>query len=324
MIIVIITSCTPRQIYKKINFSGMAQGTYYSITYFDHLDRNFQPQIDSLLDAFDMSVSMWQPESVISRINRGEDVICDAVFINTYVLARNVAEASGGAFDFTVGPLVNSWGFGFTDRQQVDQALVDSLLPLVDYRLVRLVDNKIVMDKEGINFDFNAVAQGYSVDLVGAYLASKGIDNYLVDIGGEVLAVGEKPSQGPWVVGIEKPTEDEMSERTLETTLELKNMAMATSGSYRKFYEEDGIRYSHTIDPKTGYPVTHTLLSVSVVASDAGTADAWATALLVMGLEKGKEFLRSKNDIEAYFIYSKEDGTLGTYFTEGLEELLRK
>jgi len=324
ILIAFIVSCTPRQIYKKVNFSGMAQGTYYTVTYFDHFDRNFQPQIDSLLDDFDMSVSMWEPQSVISKVNRGENISCDEIFMNTYVLAREVAEASGGAFDYTVGPLVNAWGFGFEDRQQVDQAMVDSLLPLVDYHLVEMKGDRIIFAKEGIRFDFNAVAQGYSVDLVGGFLASKGIENYLVDIGGEVLAIGEKPHQGSWVVGIEKPSEDELSERILEAKLELKNKAMATSGSYRKFYEEDGIRYSHTIDPKTGYPVTHTLLSVSVVANDAGTADAWATALLVMGLEKGKELLSKRNDLEAYFIYSMEDGTLGTYFTEGMEELLRK
>jgi len=324
ILIAFIVSCTPRQIYKKVNFSGMAQGTYYTVTYFDHFDRNFQPQIDSLLDDFDMSVSMWEPQSVISKVNRGENISCDEIFMNTYVLAREVAEASGGAFDYTVGPLVNAWGFGFEDRQQVDQAMVDSLLPLVDYHLVEMKGDRIIFAKEGIRFDFNAVAQGYSVDLVGGFLASKGIENYLVDIGGEVLAVGQKPAQGAWVVGIEKPSEDELSERTLETTLELKNMAMATSGSYRKFYEEDGVRYSHTIDPKTGYPVTHTLLSVSVVAKDAGTADAWATALMVMGVNKGKELLSQRNDLEAYFIYSGDDGALETYITPGMEDLLRK
>jgi len=323
-LILLLSSCTQRNMYKKINFSGMAQGTYYAITYFDHLDRNFQPQIDSLLDAFDMSVSMWEPESVISRINRGEeDVICDRIFINTYLLARQVAEESGGAFDYTIGPLVNVWGFGFTDRQKVDQAMVDSLLPLVDYRNVNLEGDHIIMQISGINFDFNAVAQGYSVDLVGAYLASKGIENYLVDIGGEVIARGKKPNQGPWVVGIEKPSKDEYSERKLETSLELKNKAMATSGNYRKFYEEDGVRYSHTIDPENGYPVTHTLLSVSVIAENAGMADAWATAFMVMGLEKGKELLKSRKDLEAYFIYSADDGSLKTYITDGMGQLLR-
>ena len=324
VLLLILSACTPRQLHKKINFSGMAQGTYYAVTYFDHLNRDFQPQIDSLLEAFDMSVSMWEPQSVISRINRAEEgVICDSIFINTYLLARGVAEESNGAFDYTIGPLVNAWGFGFEDRQKVDQAMVDSLLTLVDYRYVSLDGSTIIKEKEGIKFDFNAVAQGYSVDLVGDFLASKGLKNYLVDIGGEVLAIGEKPGTGPWIVGIEKPTENELSERRLEARIKLKDRAMATSGNYRKFYEEDGVRYSHTIDPETGYPVIHTLLSVSVIASDAGTADAWATAFMVMGLEKAKQFVESKNELEAFFIFSGEDGRLESYATQGMKELLR-
>lgn len=322
IIVISLFACTSRQVYNKINFSGMAQGTYYAVTYYDHLNRNFQPQIDSLLDAFDMSVSMWVPESVISRINRGEKVLCDTIFINTYNLARRVADESNGAFDYTIGPLVNAWGFGFEDRMKVDQDMVDSLLPLVDYRQVRLEGNQIIMEKQGIKFDFNAVAQGYSVDLAGHFLASKGVSNYLVDIGGEILAVGEKPGEGPWVVGIEKPSEDEFAERKLETTVKLRNKAMATSGSYRKFYEEDGIRYSHTIDPATGYPVRHTLLSVTVIANDCATADAWATAFMVMGVEKAKEVIASHPELEAYFIFSEEDGTPGTYYTEGIKELM--
>ena len=323
--ILLIAACAPRQIHKKISFSGMAQGTYYAVTYFDHLNRDFQVQIDSLLDAFDMSVSMWKPESVISRINRGEEaVICDSIFINTYILARKVAEESNGAFDYTVGPLVNAWGFGFEDRQKVDQAMVDSLLPLVDYHLVSLEGNQIIMEKEGIKFDFNAIAQGYSVDLVGEFLESKGIENYLVDIGGEVLGKGNKPYEGPWVVGLEKPSENEFSERKLEATIELLDMAMATSGNYRKFYEENGVRYSHTIDPENGYPVTHTLLSVSVLASNAGLADAWATAFMVMGVDKAKKLLSSRDDLEAYFIFSNEDGSPGTYITPGMKEMINQ
>jgi len=324
ILILIISACTPRQLHNKISFSGMAQGTYYAVTYFDHLNRDFQPQIDSLLEAFDMSVSSWEPASVISRINNGEEgVICDSVFINTYILARKVAMESNGAFDYTIGPLVNAWGFGFEDRQKVDQAMVDSLLPLVDYHYVRLEGDRIIKEIDGIKFDFNAVAQGYSVDLVGDFLASKGINNFLVDIGGEVLAIGEKPLEGPWIVGIEKPSENEYSDRTLEATLELKDRALATSGNYRKFYEEDGIRYSHTIDPETGYPVTHSLLSVSVITTDAGTADAWATAFMVMGLENAKKILENRDGLEAFFIYSGEEGFLMTYATEGMKQLLR-
>ncbi len=164
ILILLITACTPRTTNHKISFSGMAQGTYYAVTYFDHLNRNLQPDIDSLLTAFDQSVSMWVEGSVISRINRGEEVACDSIFINTYWLARKVAEESNGEFDYTVGPLVNVWGFGFEDREKVDQAMVDSLLPLVDYRGVKLEGDRIIKEKEGIKFDFNAVAQGYSVD----------------------------------------------------------------------------------------------------------------------------------------------------------------
>jgi len=239
------------------------------------------------------------------------------------LLARSVAEESMGEFDYTVGPLVNVWGFGFEDRRKVDQAMVDSLLPLIDYRYVNLDGDRIIKEKEGIKFDFNAVAQGYSVDLVGEFLSTKGIKNCLVDIVGEVLAKGEKPGVGPWLVGIEKPSENEYSDRTLEATIELRDRAMATSGNYRKFYEEDGVRYSHTIDPETGFPVKHSLLSVSVIADDCGSADAWATAFLVMGLEKGKKFLEERDDLEAFFIYSGEEGFLMTWATEGMKELLR-
>jgi len=325
ILILLIAACTPRTIYHKVNFAGMAQGTYYAVTYYDSLNRDFQPQIDSLLTAFDQSVSIWVPNSIISRINEGEkNVECDQIFIETYHLAREVAEESGGAFDYTVGPLVSVWGFGFEDRKKVDQAMVDSLLPLVDYRKVRLVGNRVEMDQEGVRFDFNAVAQGYSVDLAGKFLASKGIENYLVDIGGEVLAAGEKPGEGKWIVGIEKPSVTEYSDRMLEATLELKDKALATSGNYRKYYEENGVRYSHTIDPFTGYPVRHSLLSVSVIDADCGSADAWATAFMVMGLENAKEILEEKEDLEAFFIYSGEEGFMMTWATEGMKALLTK
>jgi thiamine biosynthesis lipoprotein len=271
-----------------------------------------------------MSVSMWEPNSIISRINNGESNIrCDSAFIHTYLIARDVAEKSHGAFDYTIGPLVNVWGFGFEDRQKVDQAMVDSLLPLVDYRFVSLNGDQIILEKKGIKFDFNAVAQGYSVDLVGDFLADKGIENYLIDIGGEVLAKGEKPGIGAWKVGIEKPSLDKLAERSLEATISLKDMALATSGNYRKFYEVDGIRYSHTIDPETGYPVTHTLLSASVLAKDCGTADAWATAFMVMGVDKAKAILAGRNDLEAYFIFSNDDGTFGTFITDGVKALIQ-
>ncbi|NTV84334.1 MAG: FAD:protein FMN transferase, partial [Bacteroidales bacterium] len=290
LVILSLVSCKP--VDKKVMFQGQAQGTYYAVTYFDPEGRDFQPHVDSILKAFDLSVSMWVPESVISRINRGDSLVQpDQWFIDIFKRSQAISASTDGAFDITVGPLVNAWGFGFKGKIKLDSAMVDSLRQLVDYRTVRLEDGKVKKDKPGIQIDFNAIAQGYAVDVLGNFLASKGIRNYLVDIGGEVLGKGLKPDGQNWLVGIENPAVDSIAERTINSRVKLADKALATSGNYRKYYEENGIRYSHTIDPKTGYPVRHSLLSVSVLAEDAATADGYATAFMVMGFEKAKEFL---------------------------------
>jgi FAD:protein FMN transferase len=310
---------------KKVMFQGQTQGTYYAITYFDKQERNFQPQVDSILKAFDLSVSMWVPESIISRINHDDSLVQpDEWFIDIFKRSREISESTGGAFDVTVGPLVNAWGFGFKGKMKMDQAKVDSLRQLVDYRNVRLEDGKIIKDNKGIQLDFNAIAQGYAVDVIGKFLASKGIRNYLVDIGGEVLGKGLKPDGKPWLVGIENPSADSISERTINTRVKLTDNALATSGSYRKYYEENGIRYSHTIDPKTGYPVRHSLLSVSVLADDCATADGYATAFMVLGFEKAKEFVVNHPGMEAFFINAADSGLYQTYATKGLEGIIEK
>jgi FAD:protein FMN transferase len=193
---------------------------------------------------------------------------------------------------------------------------------LVDYKTVRLEDGKIKKDKPGIQFDFNAIAQGYSVDVLGNFLASMGIRNYLVDIGGEVLGKGQKPGGHAWLVGIENPAADSLSERSIHTTVRLADMALATSGNYRKYYEENGMRYSHTIDPKTGYPVRHNLLSVSVLAGDCATADAYATAFMVMGFEKARDFVENDPSLEAFFIVDGGSGTYQTYATKGIKAII--
>jgi len=325
----LLFSCNPQT--KKVQFMGEAQGTYYAVTYFDGEGRNFQPQIDSILRAFDLSVSMWVPESIISRINdnrnnndNGSAVLPDEWFTDIFVRSVAIAKETGGAFDFTVGPLVNAWGFGFKNKIRLDSAKVDSLRALVDYRTVRLYDGRIVKDDPRVQFDFNAIAQGYSVDVIGKFLEEQGIENYLVDIGGEVLGKGNKPGNAYWTVGIENPAADSAAERTLNAKAHLYNRAMATSGNYRKYYEEGGLRYSHTIDPKTGYPVRHSLLSVSVLADDCATADGYATAFMVMGLEKSLEFLEEHPDLQAYFIYSDQEGSCQVKYTEGFGEILVK
>jgi FAD:protein FMN transferase len=323
ILIFALLSCTSEQ--KKVMFQGQTQGTYYAVTYFDTEGRNFQPQLNSILRAFDLSVSMWVPESVISRINRGDSLVQpDDWFIDNFKRSQEIAAKTGGAFDCTVGPLVNAWGFGFKGKIKMDQAKVDSLLQFVGYQKVGLDNQNRIIKPEGVRFDFNAIAQGYAVDVLGNYLASNGISNYLIDIGGEVLGKGFKPDGQSWLVGIENPAADSISERTINTRVKLKDKALATSGSYRKYYEENGIRFSHTIDPHTGYPVRHSLLSVSVLARDCATADGYATAFMVMGFEKAREFVENEPDMEAFFIVDGGSGTFQTYATKGLEELIVK
>ncbi|MFP4471977.1 MAG: FAD:protein FMN transferase [Bacteroidales bacterium] len=319
--VILLFACEPDQATQKIQFIGEAQGTYYAVTYFAADTLVSQSEIDSLLRAFDLSASVWVDQSVISRINRNEPgVVPDRHFIEIFKIAQRISEDTEGAFDITVGPLVNAWGFGFKNRQNMNQRIVDSLLPLVGYRKVTLSDGKISKSNTDIQIDYNAIAQGYSVDLLGGFLESRGISNYLVDIGGEVLAKGTKPGDSPWVVGIEKPAAEATSERELRATIEISNRAVATSGNYRKFYEVDGMKYSHTIDPKTGYPVQHSLLSATVVSDSATIADAYATAFMVMGLEKALEFLERHPDMEAYFIYSNSAGNYQSHVTPNLKE----
>lgn len=319
----IILSCSSPKTSKLIKFNGQTQGTYYAVTYYDIDGRNLQNEIEDLLKDFDQTASMWVETSIISKINRNNSrVEINQDFTELFNLSNEVYQKSEGAFDPTIGPLVNAWGFGFADRMKVNQHVIDSLLPLVDFTKVRLEGNMISKADERIQFDFNAIAQGYSVDLIGRYLEENGIENYLLDIGGEVLGKGKKPSDESWRVGIEKPADNAAYGEGLKAIVNLNNKALATSGNYRKFYEEGGVRYSHTIDPNTGYPVQHTLLSVSVLANDCASADAYATVFMVMGLEKAKAFLYDSRNMDAYFIYSDKDGNLKTYFSEGFKEII--
>lgn len=306
-----------------VHLFGEAQGTYYSIIYYDNEQRDFQFEIDSVLTDFDRSVSLWVPNSILSHVNQNDsDVILDKYFTDNFNLSMEVAEKTNGCFDLTVGSLVRAWGFGFDAERKVDEQIIDSILRFTGYKKVRIENGKVLKDDLRTTFDFNAVAQGYSVDLIGAFIQNKGIDSYLVDIGGEVFAKGEKPDGKKWKIGIEKPAKNQTDDRDLKAILEISNKSIATSGSYRKFYEENGIRYSHTINPKTGYPVQHSLLSVSVMADNAAEADAYATAFMVMGLEDAKQFLTQHEGLEAFFIYSDGNGNYQTYATDGFKSFI--
>ncbi|PKP34633.1 MAG: thiamine biosynthesis protein ApbE [Bacteroidetes bacterium HGW-Bacteroidetes-17] len=325
-IAIFISSCQLRtKALEKISFQGEAQGTYYMVTYFDGQNRNLKKEIDSILVDFDQSLSSWVPNSILSRVNRNEEnVLLDQYFTDNFNLSEKVSKETDGAFDCTVGPLIEAWGFGFREKVDIDQRMIDSILAFVGFEKAKIENNVLVKSDPRMELSFNAVAQGYSVDVVGRFLKNLGIQNFIIDIGGEVLASGSKPNSELWQVGIQKPTVDQNGEIEADVIVNLMDKALVTSGSYRKYYEKNGKRYSHMIDPSTGYPVKHSLLSVSVLADKCADADAYATAFMIMGLEKSLDFLEGRNDLDAYFIFDDENGQMKTNSTKGFESLISK
>ncbi len=317
----LFNACKQRA-FKTIKITGEAQGTTYQLTYLSEKEINYKAEIDSLLKEIDSSLSTYVPASLISRINKNDSsAVADRFFKDVFIKAIEVSEKTGGLFDVTVAPVVNAWGFGFTKKEKVDSAMIDSLLGFIGYKMVKLEGNKLVKQRPEVLLDFNAIAQGYTVDVLAAYLEGKGIGSYLVELGGEVKGKGKKVNNEYWKVGIDKPDEILVNERGLQAIIGLKDAALATSGNYRKFYIEDGKKYSHIINPFTGYPAKNNLLSATVMAEDCMTADAYATAFMVMGLEKAKQFLVDHKNLklEVFFIYD-ENGAIKTYTSPGLKE----
>ena len=316
----LITSCAKQP--QKIVLQGLAQGSYYAVTYYDEQDRIFQREIDSIFHAVDLSVNLWVDSSVISKVNRNEAVELDPIFIDNFNIAQEAAALSDGYFDPTISPIVAAWGFSYRNGDTLTPQLIDSLRLLVDYRKVRIEDGRVVKEDPAMTLDFNAIAQGYTSDLIAAFLESRGIINYLVDTGGEIMARGGKPNGQPWIVGIEKPAENWDSEQVVQTRVALRDQGLVTSGSTRKYVERDGKRYSHCIDPKTGYPVEHNVLSATVLAQNSVWADALASICMVMGMEKSLPIIESMDGVEAYYIFVNEDNTLETFATEGFKSLI--
>ncbi len=304
----LFASCQKQQ---KVNYSGVTQGSYFSITYFDENGRNFENEIDSIFEAVDNSVSLWNENSIIRRVNRNEDVVVDQIFKDNFEWSRKASEFSGGAFDATIGPLVSAWGFHYKKELKMTPEMVDSIRQLVDYRKIEITGDKVVKANPNMTLDFNAVAQGYTADLVGKLLETNGIDNYLIDVGGEIMARGTKPNGEEWIIGIEKPAENFDSERSVQIKINLRDRGIVTSGNYRKYIEKDGVRYSHSIDPKSGYPVPQDLLSATVIAENAAWADCLASICMLVGREKAIELLEKEKNVEAYFIYV-ENGEIKT------------
>ena len=307
---------------QKIVIEGLAQGSYYAITYFDEANRNFQREIDSIFHAVDLSVNLWVDSSIISKVNQNEEVTLDSIFIDNFRIAQEAARLSDGYFDPTISPIVAAWGFSYKNSDSITPQLIDSLKQLVDYRKIRIENGKVIKEISDMKLDFNAIAQGYTSDLIAAFLESHGIKNYLVDTGGEIMAKGEKPNGKPWIVGIEKPAENSDSERVVQTRITLRDKGLVTSGSTRKYVERNGKRYSHCIDPKTGYPVEHNVLSVTVLAENSVWADAFASICMVMGMEHSLPLIESMDGVEAYYIFVNEQNELETFATEGFQKLI--
>ncbi len=302
--------------------TGQTMGTIqYNVKYLSSDPENYKPQIDSVLKAFNQSLSTYIPDSEISTLNKtGELADPSSMFLDVIESSQYVFSSTEGTFDPTVGPLVNAWGFGPDKILKVpDSAVVDSLMQLVGFEAISFSNDLIGMNPE-MYLDFSAIAKGYAVDLLADFLGSKDFENYMVEIGGEVIAKGVNQDGEVWKIGIEDPMVNR-NEQKLLAIVKLNNLAMATSGNYRNYYEVGDRIIAHTIDPRTGYNTNHNLLSASVFAKDCMTADAFATAFMVVGVGEAKR-IAVQNDLEIFLIYQEESGELRSYVSEGLTPLV--
>jgi thiamine biosynthesis lipoprotein len=297
---------------------GLVFGTEYHITY--QCNEDLQPEIEAELKKVDNSLSTFNKESVISKINRNEDIAVNEMFEQVFNRAQYVSKETDGAFDITVAPLVNLWGFGFKTGENPSKQKIDSLMQFVGYQSVSLNNKKVKKVHPNTMLDAAAIAKGYACDVVAQFLRNKGIQHFMVEIGGEVITCGNSPKRIPWKIGVTKPVDDSLNiQQEQQAVLNVTDMAMATSGNYRNFYYKGGKKYAHTIDPKTGYPVQHSLLSATVLAKDCATADAFATAFMVMGIDKAKTVLEKHPELMAYFIYADAKGELAVWHSPTME-----
>ena len=294
--LLLLVSCTEKAAFQKN--SNLVFGTIYNITY-QYAD-DLQAEIEAELQKVDGEFSMFNPQSTVARINGGDSTVeRSAMFCEIFELAQTVNKETNGAFDIHVAPLVNAWGFGFKHDQLPTPQQVDSLLKIRD------------------QMDFSAIAKGYGCDVVARLLRSHSIENFMVEIGGEVVLSGHNDKGQPWHIGVNKPVENP-EDGDLQTVLSITDCAIATSGNYRNFYYKDGQRYAHTIDPRTGYPVQHSLLSATVVAADCATADAYATSFMVLGVDGAKTVLQRHPELKAYLIYSDDAGQMAVWQSPAL------
>ncbi len=321
---VFLISCTPKS--KFIENQGFVYGTIYTIKYESPDGKNYQKDIEAAFRELGNSLSPFIDTSIISKVNQNIEVIPDQYFIDVFKRGKEIAQITDGAFDFTVAPMVNAWGFGFKHKETITDKLIDSLIKTVGYQKISIEGSKIIKKNPNTMLDASAIAKGYTCDVIGNLLAEKGCTNYMVEIGGEVVVHGKNAKGNDWSIGILKPVDSVVPNQSeLQDVLKLQNKGMATSGNYRNFYIENGNKYAHTIDPKSGYPVQHSILSATVVADDCMTADAFATAFMVMGLEQGKSLLENMPELglEVYFIYADSIETNKVYMSNGFKNYIK-
>lgn len=300
------------------NNKGFIFGTTYNITY-QH-DKDLGKEILVALNQVDASLSPFNEKSIITKINNNESVKPDKMFVEVFELAKQISTETHGAFDITVAPMVNAWGFGFKSGTSPTKEVIDSIKEIVGFDKISLKNNKIVKQDPRTTLDCSAIAKGYGCDIVARLFRNKDIKNFMIEIGGEVVTSGISEKRVPWKIGVTKPTDDSLStNQELQTILNITDMAMATSGNYRNFYYKNGKKYAHTIDPKTGYPVQHNILSATVLASDCATADAYATSFMVLGLDGAKRILEQHPELMAYFIYSDQKGHNAVWYSPSMK-----
>ncbi len=286
--------------------------------------RSLQEEIMAELERIDQSLNPFREDAIITKVNRNEPVKLDTFFRNVFDRSQEISRKTGGKFDITVSPLVNAWGFGFANMDRITPAIIDSLKQFVGYEKIAIdTEGNIVKSDPRITLNTSAIAKGYACDVVGDLLERHGIENYMVEIGGEITARGVNDKGECWRIGVEKPIDDNSGmQHELQTILSLCDKALATSGNYRNYYIKDGKKYAHTIDPQSGYPTQTDILGATVIAGDCMTADAFATAFMTMGIEKSKAVAATVPGLDYLFIYEMADGSLGTVQSDGFEQFI--
>ena len=324
LLCLILSSCTSNNTYYRI--TGYAQGGTYNVTY---SDINITPDslkviIDSVLTSIDNSLSGYNKNSILTKINNNTSHQADTIFKEIFEISYDIYKETEGMFDPSAAPLFDIWGFGFKEKEKITPEKIDSVKQFIGMDKISVRGDSIIKNDSRTKLNFNAIAQGFSCDLVARELDRRGVENYLVEVGMEIYCKGANPSGEMWNIGVDTPEDGNMEAgKKINEIISVSDAGIVTSGNYRKFYIEDGKKFSHTIDPISGYPVTHSLLSATIIASDATLADAYATYCMTLGLERAVEFLNSRPELQGYLIYD-QDGEMKVFYTENLKQQLVK